>query len=203
MMTLAAGILAFVAVQLQMRDQRRTLREEQETQKRAVAKAILFEIDGFYRYHLRGLRDYLKSFDLERQMPLPVVKPIETNPFSIYEGNAGRLGELEPEVLQAVVEFYNAAGRHVSTRAAWKASIEGILAGRNNAVEQEATRRLATEIQKALPLQIGLAWLACRSLSKRAGARFEDMAVSKEFDSPDQIHNMLKATSYDTDGAPD
>jgi hypothetical protein len=180
--TLFAAVLGFGAVMLQLRDQHRNAREEHNRHKLAVMRALLFEIHGFYRYHLRDTRDYLKSFDLAARMPVPIVKLIGANAFSIYQGNAGTLGELEAETLEWVVEFYNAAGKHVSTLSAWKASTERILRRPNDTVQQEAARRLATEIQKALPLQIGQAWFACKKLSERLGLKFDDLDVSRESD---------------------
>jgi hypothetical protein len=166
LMTLAGGALALIGVwwnnhrstanlQKQLDAGKAARIEETERQKQALANAVRFEIDGFYLYHLRELRNEFNRFDPRTEMPISVVKPIAANPFSIYQGNAGKLGELEAEILEQVVAFYNSAGRHVSTCSAWGASMRRILAGRSDTLEVEAARRLAAEIQQALPLQLG------------------------------------------------
>ena len=180
-------------VEDQIKAQRDAEQEERGRRKRAVATAVCYETDGFYLYYLRELRDYLKNFKLEEKMPLPIIKPVAANVFSIYQGNAAKLSELGPEALERVVAFYNAAGRHLSTRAAWRTHVQRILAGQGNSLEQEAARRLAIEIQQALPLQIGLAWLACKRLSEEAKLKFDELAVSKEFESGDQALNLTKS----------
>ena len=82
-MTLVAAAIAFIAViwqirssskqvQEQIRAQRDAERKERERQRKAVATAILFEIDGFYAGYLRQPRDFLAGKDIEN-VGLPAV----------------------------------------------------------------------------------------------------------------------------------
>jgi len=101
-MTLVAGVLAFAAVQWQMWDQRRTLRQEQDRHNRAVATAILFEIDHVYR--LMSEQVHADNFDIRY-----LVSP---NRFVVFEASAGYLGSLGSDLAQTIVRFYGEAGRY-------------------------------------------------------------------------------------------
>jgi hypothetical protein len=101
-MTLIAGVLAFAAVQCQMWDQRRTSRQEQDRQNRAVATAILLEIDQVNRL----MSDQVHADDFNIRYLIP------PNRFVVFEANAGYLGSLGSDLAQAIVRFYGEAGRY-------------------------------------------------------------------------------------------
>jgi hypothetical protein len=97
-MTLIAGVLAFAAVQWQMWDQR-------SRQKRAVASAILFEIDATYRYLLREVSKWLKLIDPESVDLRSVAIKSFVARFPILDANAGKIGDLGERTVPSVVRF--------------------------------------------------------------------------------------------------
>src|SRR5713226_7364552 len=91
--TLAAGIIAFTAVYLQIEASRsqiesqiRAEREQRDASQKlevlAVEKAILFEIDDFYREYLRDIQDALEHI-IPEASPLPFVKSVRTTFFPV------------------------------------------------------------------------------------------------------------------------
>jgi hypothetical protein len=120
-MTLVAGVIAFIAVIIQIRSsskqvqdqikaQRDAEREEQERQKRALATAILFEIDLIYRSMIRGTSDDIQNARGEEYL----LKPHSLH-FTVYEANAGKIGQLPREIGQEIVGFYGSATRFLTT----------------------------------------------------------------------------------------
>lgn len=104
LMTLIAGLVAFLAVMIQicssskqlrdqMKSQHKAEQEEQKRHMKAVATALLFEIDGFYATYLRQSRDRLEKMDLEKD-GLPQMASFGPNLFPVYHGNARKIGEL-------------------------------------------------------------------------------------------------------------
>ena len=201
-MTLAAGILAFVAVQLQMRNQRRAVRQEQERQKKAVATAVLFEIDGFYRSHLRDPRKLLERIDPIKDN-LPGIRSVGPTPFPVYLGNASKIGELNMDNVQAIVHFYSAANSYLSILRDYKNSLDRAdrakllsMTPRGSpdlsSLADEAQARLNLKhMKEALPELIRFAWLVCYYLCRSTGNEFEFPTVGvaaepismKEFES--------------------
>ena len=111
---LFAGLLAFLAVMIQVEAEWNARADEREGQKRAVAAAILFEIDHFYFYHVGEAWRYVE--EALRGRELPEVARIPCPLFSVYQGNAGRLGDLPNEVVRAVVDFYSKAAQFLAIR---------------------------------------------------------------------------------------
>jgi hypothetical protein len=121
LMTLVAGIIAFVAVIIQIRSssrqvqdqikaQRDAEREERERQKRALATALVFEIDHCYRAYLpraltlaRGLRG--NTLDPKAGVAIR----FEAASFDVYSGNVQSLGTLGAEASGPVIRFYKIA----------------------------------------------------------------------------------------------
>src|SRR5712691_4873704 len=76
LMTLVAGIIAFIAVVLQIRSSRREMVRqlnvekearalEEKRQNEAIAKALLFEIANFYGFYRVHVRPFLVRVDVE------------------------------------------------------------------------------------------------------------------------------------------
>ena len=125
LMTLIAGLMAFAAVIIQIRSssrqvreqitsQRDAEREEQDRQSRAVAAAILFEIDNVYRL----IFDQVNADDFNLRYLIP------PNRFVVFEANAGYLGSLGNDLAQAIVRFYGVAARHFLTSQQYLREIE-------------------------------------------------------------------------------
>jgi len=144
-MTLIAGIIAFAAVQWQLWDQRRTSRREQDRQRRAIATALVFEIDAFYRHHLGQVRDLLALFERSHQLPGTV--PPSAHGFVVYHANASRLGDLPRELAGKIVRFYGMAEHYNVLREDYRAHLERE-ARQDQGVAQTQFRQLKNLISK-------------------------------------------------------
>ena len=150
MMTLAAGILAFAAVQLQMRDQRRTLREKQETQKRAIATGILYEIDSFFLLELEGVEKTLSLWDAASD-PLPSSAFIRQNSFEIYRANSLLLGSLNPKSVSAIVKFYTMAGTYEALAREYEHFLDRVYSGVNAKEFEKCARQRLKMLRDLIP----------------------------------------------------
>lgn len=120
--TLVAAAIGFLAILLQVRSSSKQLRDqireqrdaertEQERQKKAVASALLLEIDNFYLRHLIDREIGAKvwrQLDANRQT-VEVLKLIIGAPFVIFEASADRLRELDESTSRAVIASYGAS----------------------------------------------------------------------------------------------
>jgi len=186
LMTLAAGIIAFSAVIIQirasskqlreqMRTQRDAEREEQERQKKAVARAILFEIDDFYRYHVRGVRGYLE--EIARKGGLLEVVRIAPSMLAVYRGNTSRLGELPDEVVEVVVHFYSKAQQFFALREDYKGERERH-AGSADHPNNRKERTLFSHLRDSLPGLARAAYIACERLCGFTGVEFKSPRIA-------------------------
>ena len=195
LMTLIAGFIAFAAVIIQIRSSSRQLQKQLEAQReaqlaeekrqnRAVANAILFEIDDFYRFHLRDPRNFLDAIDPQKDK-LPGIGSVGPSPFPVYCGNAAKIGELDVGNVEAIVHFYAAASSYLSILQEYKASMERAergkflsMIGRGtqdlSALADEADARMHLGRMKgALPELIRFTWLVCHQLCEFTDITFE------------------------------
>jgi len=122
LMTLVGGIIAFAAVIIQIRSSSKQLddqmkaqqeseREERERQKRAIARAIICEIDSFYRFDLEPAEKSLSSRDVGvNSFPTAMWK--RGNASEIYKANSQILGSLNSKSVFAIVTFYGMVGSY-------------------------------------------------------------------------------------------
>jgi hypothetical protein len=184
-MTLIAGVLAFAAVQWQIWDQRRAAHREQDRQKRAVATALLFEIDGFYRSYLRDPRKFWAHIDPKKDA-LPGVRSVGENPFPVYGGNASKIGELENYNVQGIVHFYGEANSYLSMLRDYRNALEAIsylatslsITQRSSEgppwlVREGEARAHLSRLKQAVPELIKFAWLVCYYLCRDTGTEFK------------------------------
>lgn len=185
LMTLVAGIIAFVAVLLQIRSsgnqiqqQLRADREariqEEERHKRAVARAILFEILNFYVHYEKYVRPHIEQVDAESCTP-PTISAPEPNSFSVYRGNASTLGEFEQDAAEETVRFYGLAQRFLATVEDYSRSLELELQLYKGVGKGSAPRKHLSQMQELMHPMAVSAIDACRKLSGAAGLRFESL----------------------------
>jgi hypothetical protein len=122
LMTLIAGLTAFVAVIIQirssskqlhdqMKSQRDAEREERERQKRAIATVILYEIDNFYMIELELVEKKLAGWDGANDH-LPTAISFRANTAEIYKAVSPILGSLNAKSVSAIVKFYSMVGSY-------------------------------------------------------------------------------------------
>jgi len=189
--TLVGVLVALVAVILQVRSsskhvqdqiraQRDAERDERERQKKAVATGILFEIDNFYLYHLRGVRGPINETLQRRE--LPEVVRIPSSLFSVYQGNTGRLGDLPNEVVQAIVHFYSEAAQFLALREDYRAEREAHGQLRFEDPDNLKAVALCGHARDSLPGLTRAAYIACEKLCGVSGLDFKppNVAVAEE-----------------------
>jgi len=186
LMTLIAGLIAFAAVQLQMWHQRRASRQEQENHKRAVAKALLFEVDDFYSNHLRGVYDHFRSFDgaIEK---LPGVTGMAPRPFAVYDGNTESLGTLPDEVVRSVVVFYDTARRHLSMNRDYRELLREYQYGTHSPEAGQEASQLFFYVRGSIPGLTRLSYEACMKLARLSYVPFRKDVVSVAGEDPQRL----------------
>jgi len=163
-------------VQDQIQAQRDAERGERERQTKAVATGILFEIDNFYFYHLGGVRGRIEEA-LRRRELLEVVR-ISSSLFTVYQGNAGRLGDLPNEVVQAIVHFYSKAAQFLALREDYRAERERHGQLRFEDSDNLKAVTLCGHARDSLPGLTRAAYIACEKLCHVAGLEFKPPSIA-------------------------
>jgi hypothetical protein len=184
---LVAGLLAFFIVRRQIRSSSADLQKQLDAEKgariedgkrrsRAVAKAILFEIDGFYRSQLYGVRDHLEEFAKKRELP----EVIHTSPFTfaVYQGNTATLGELPDEVVEATVHFYSRAGHYYTIREDYKANREPLTDAKGFGDNKNKAWTQFGHLKDCHPDLTRSAHEACEKLCPLAGVPFKPPTIA-------------------------
>jgi hypothetical protein len=209
---IVAGIIGFVAiirqtrssersVTQQLKESRQARKEEEDIHARAVAKALLYEIDDFYRYHVVGIKDWISADPKTAEVgKLPVGRVPSESSFIVFSGNAGEVGKLRDDLVRLVVKFYGAAE---SLRISLKVydenltraiSIRGLrVQGNQTALRlsdpviqeiqtADTAERLArfhlSAVQMALPGIKELTYLTCYELCQDSKVSFDPAVIS-------------------------
>jgi len=192
---LVAGLLAFFVVRRQIRsssadmqkqlDAEKAARmEEAERHKKAVAAALVFEIDYIYRYFIRDVGQFLSSTD--QGEPL-LAKTFDAAPFPVYHGNTGDVGQFDEGLVGQIVHFYAMATNHVTTFRAYSEAVRNLLrlpqAGEVDAIDWEnMSRQYRSHLEDPLPALRVVAYDVSADLCRVAGIKFEspNIAVAAE-----------------------
>jgi hypothetical protein len=124
LVTFFGGVLAFLAMLFQVRHsdkglqtqlnvEKQTREDEANERQRAVATALLFELDEVYRSFVREVLGFLAEH--ENDPDPPGIKPVSANPFPVFSANAGALGALPPTLVEAVARCYSALNGYFAT----------------------------------------------------------------------------------------
>lgn len=222
LVALLAAVIAYKAIMKQIRADRKNLQdqldagkkgreEERELQRRAVAKAMLLEIDSFYREHVRSTRDALNNWD-PATGGLFDARSITAWPFPIFHGNAGSLGSLEDDLVTQIVHFYTAADVYVSLIRDYQALsdqyLDGLSGGLGSVPLASAAARVSLNkardtlkrLKDSSPHLVNMAFLACKKLCERTGVEFRApvIAVAAEDLSVDEIVADQKGSDAQT-----
>jgi hypothetical protein len=204
---LFVGLMAFLAVMIQIEEDRTKRFEDQESEKKAVATALLFEIDGFYATYLRQPRDLLMRKDVAKDA-LPRFASIGPNQFPIYCGNASKIGDLLTDCVLGAVGFVRVADSILSNLIDYASSLERAQqAGRVVTGDADfatiidfrgpgvVARIQLGRIKDVLPEAIKAAYLVCHALCQFAGVPFEypRVTVAAEGASVNEIGASLSA----------
>lgn len=195
LLTFFGGLLAFLAILYQVRQADAGIREQIETEKkeretdaqdrcRAVATALLFELDNFYIAYIRGhANEISSSLDALRGLhsngrQLRPFRKTPSDPFPVYKANASSVGILPANLVTWVVRAYSAAQWVVDRRSDYQIAREQSIAAGNAgpAFEfAEGSLREMVDVHRGAELAIGQ---AVRELCVFAEIPFDPKAVT-------------------------
>jgi len=207
LLTFFGGLRAFYVIWRQTRHADRGLAAQLAAAKEAddreksrriqsVAKAILFEIDDFYRYALRDPANFLQQIDPQRS-PLPSLKPTSTTPFPVFNANADKIGEMDNECAEAIIHFYGVADSFLRTMEQYRTAADRIITGGHNLSLNAEARTCLSHMKESLPEIVRFTFLVCRLLCERTGMSFEwpRVAVAAE---PLSLEEIVRAAEDQT-----
>jgi hypothetical protein len=185
LMTLAAGVIAFIAVILQVRSSRRDLERQlredkeaharaEEVRKQAVARSLLFEVVSFYTYYYRYLSPILDGLDTESCLP-PSVSAPSSDFFAVYRGNTDYLGGFDHALVEKIVRFYGRAEWLFTSIREYTWSLDRELERQKNVAAGSAPRKLLQQIQKLMYETDTAAVEAMKKLCEVAGVSFDSL----------------------------
>jgi len=160
-----------VNMERQLEVEKKTRSDELDRQKRAVAKAVLFEINNFYCYYVRDLQAFLKEKDVENCKPFGM-KSISSNAFPIYRGNAITVGVLEDDIVGSIVEFYSGAEVYLGTLRDYRTESERYYREGGDEVTEEKARAFLKQIKLAGPEITKSVYVLCEKLCRLANVEF-------------------------------
>ena len=187
LMTLLAGIIAFVAILFQIRSSRREVERqlhaekearalEEKRQKEAVARALLCEISSFYGYYRTRVRPVLDRVDVDNCMPPTLSAPGEGF-FAVYRGNAGNLGAFEHLLVEKVVRFYGFAELLLTSIRDYTWNLDRELERVKSVQPGSAPRKLLKQIQEVMYPADAAAIEALQKLCEVAGVSFDSLKL--------------------------
>ena len=187
LMTLLAGIIAFVAIVFQIRSSRREVERqlhaekdaralEEKRQKEAVARALLCEISSFYAYYRTRVRPVLDRVDVDNCMP-PTLSAPGAGFFAVYQGNAGTLGAFEHALVEKVVRFYGLAELLLTSIREYMWNLDRELERVKSMQPGSAPRKLLKQIQEVMYPADTAAIEALQKLCEIAGISFDSLKL--------------------------
>jgi hypothetical protein len=184
-MTLSAGVIAFVAVVLQIRSTRKQIELQLEAEKKAraleferqkqvVARALLFEIVNFYRYYCGHLRPLSDQVDVDECAP-PLLSAPNSDFFGVYRGSASHLGAFEPKIVEKVVKSCGLSAWLLSSIRDYTRSMDQELERQPNIMPGSAPRKLLKQIKNLMYETDAVAVDAMQELCKVADVPFDSL----------------------------
>lgn len=144
-----AAAVAIAVMVLQRRGEQRDRKDEQTRRRKALATAILFEIDRFYRLYIDKLLVDLSA----SQSQCPILEAPGPSAFPVYTANCGHLGDLDRRLVEVIVDFYAPAQRH--------------------ALRLQALALSLPKMKSSSEQLIPLAYIACAYLCEYTGIPFK------------------------------
>jgi hypothetical protein len=122
-----AGFFILYQTRILLREESKRREQERESETKAVAAALLWEIDDFYRLSIRDVYNALKDknpADLSFE-----VKSQRFRSFPIYEAVANKVGLFEPPLIGGIVGFFGTARAYLDTIHDYGQALEQLRAG--------------------------------------------------------------------------
>jgi len=188
-----------VNMERQLEVEKKTRSDELDRQKRAVAKAVLFEINNFYCYYVRDVQAFLREKNVE-SCKLLGIKSISPDPFPIYRGNAITVGVLEDDMVGNIVGFYSTAEAYLTTLRDYRTESERYYHEGGDEVAEEKARTFLGQMKSTGPEITKLIHMLCEELCKVASVPFQapTIAVAAEGLTTKQIAASLEGGNAQT-----
>lgn len=176
-------------VQKQLAEETEAREQETERRTKAVANAMLFEIDSVYRAHIRPARDTVKDWDPKTGV-LFDARSISTQPFPIFSGNARSVGGLEDGFVSQIVKFYTAADLYASAVRDYQKACNRLddgLSGQFGSIPLPSAhagaslhkaREALKRLKEVSPHLVNMAFLACKKLCERTVVEFSAPVIA-------------------------
>lgn len=188
-MTLSAGVIAFVAVVLQIRSarkdvnlqldaERKTRTLESERQMQAVARALQFEIVNFYKYYRAHLLPLLDNVDIESCQP-PSFSAPDSDFFAIYKGSVSHIGSFEEVLVGKVVRSYGLSASLLSSIREYTFSLQRELDRQHYVAPASAPRKLLKQIRNLMYETDAAAVEAMQALCKVTALPFDNLEITR------------------------
>jgi hypothetical protein len=173
---LFVGLTAFLAVMIQIEEERTKRSGEQEGHKTALAKAITYEMDSFYSRHL-DRDDRLKLFQRWEKMKadpsaVETFRSVAGNPFVVYQSSAGKLGIFDAGVTVGVIASYSACAAFLEVRELYERA--------RDAGDKLLAENLQGVFRESAEDACRLASVTCQQLCRVARIDFSALVISKE-----------------------
>lgn len=161
LMTLIAGVIAFVAVIVQIRSSSRQVRDQinaqrdaerdkDDRQRKAIAASILFEIDSFYRLELEAVEKSVEGWEAATGR-LPSSAFVRQNSFDTYRATLPILGFLSTKSVSAIVKFYTMAGAYDALLREYQHFMDFAFSSANRGDFENCARDRLKEIRVLIP----------------------------------------------------
>ena len=199
--TLFAAATGFLAVLFQVRSASRQLREqladqhqasdaESERQKKAVAAALLSEIDCFYATQLS---DRSKLFESSKRMEsgpesTEVFYSLVGKPFVVYESLADKLGGFDSTITRSIVLTYGSMATFVEFLKLYEREASDTSSPAPLGQEKRKTLReqMQKKVRQSAERAAQLAVWTCGELCGLSGTDFSKLFIAKELESRHQ-----------------
>jgi hypothetical protein len=148
-------------------EERRRKQEDMERETKAVASALLWEIDDFYKLFVR---DVCRTLKADSQTDFSVKSPTYKT-FIVFEALANKVGLLDPHLVQGIIGYYGAARAYVNTMCDYGGALEQFQKTAQPLFRAKATTLLG-QIKKSSTRMVPLTQTVCASLAARAGTEY-------------------------------
>lgn len=152
----------------QIKAQRDAEKEEMVRQKRAVATAVLYEIESFFMLELEQVEKTLSAWDSVKD-PILSSACIRQNSFDIYKMNSLMLGRLNAKSISAIVKWYTMAETFVELVRQYERYFEWAYTGVNSAQSEKIARQRLTMLRDLIPALKGLTTSVTTSVARDCG----------------------------------
>jgi hypothetical protein len=164
-----AGLFILYQTKTLLAAERLRRQDERESETKALAAALLWEIDDFYKLSIRDVCRTLKNTE-PSTLGLHV-KPATYKSFVVFEANADKVGLFEPPLIQSIVPYYAVARAYINTVSDYGQTMRDFQGAMQTHIQGKATT-LLTQVKQSSANMVPLTKTVCEMLAERAGTPY-------------------------------